>query len=445
MSFKEASQHLDALGVDAMKSMRPSTGRIEAICAALNHPERSVPAIHITGTNGKTSTARITSSILAAAGLSVGTYTSPHLQTMRERITYNGEHLSEEAFGDVFSHLRPYLDMVEMDLGEPLTYFEVLTAMFFLWAAEAPVDAMVVEVGLGGAWDATNVVPSTVAVITNVALDHTRLLGNDREQVAGEKSGIIKPGAVVVTAEPSPNILEVIAARARAVDAAVVAHGRDFSVRANHIAVGGRYLSVQSSARGYEGLFLPLHGSHQGLNAAVAIEATNRFTSKPLDQEVIAEGLMNVQVPGRLETVRLEGQSQAAIPVVMDVAHNPAGASALVSGLVEGFTFDRVIFVIGVVNDKDDEGILSELARLPCLVIATRPRNERSVGLERLQSVAEGLGLECTGIDGVTSAIDSALTHTKAGDLICVTGSHYVVGEARDHLLASGPSPRSPA
>jgi dihydrofolate synthase/folylpolyglutamate synthase len=440
VSWEQASQHLDALGTDVMKSMRPNTARIEALCEALNHPERAVPAIHITGTNGKTSTARIAASLLAAAGLTVGTYTSPHLQSVRERIALNGEPLPESAFGDVFSHLKPYLDMVEKDLEERLTYFEVLTAMFFLWAAEAPVEAMVVEVGLGGTWDATNVVPAPVAVITNVGLDHTGLLGTDREQIAGEKAGIVKQGSTVVTAETTPAILEVISARAEQSNATVVASGRDFFVRDNHIAVGGRYLSVESSDRSYNGLFLPLHGSHQGVNAAVAIEATRRFTNKPLDQDVVAEGLMNVQVPGRLETVRLEGQ--AAVPVVVDVAHNPDGVSALVAGLADAFTFERVIFVVGVLADKDYRGMLSELARLPCEVIATRPRHVPSVATEQLRVAAEELGLRCSAIEDVAAAVDAALRQAQGGDLVCVMGSHYVVGEARPHLFASRSLPR---
>ncbi len=434
MSWEEASQYLDALGVDAMKSMRPNTARIEALCEALNHPERTAPAIHITGTNGKTSSARIATSILVAAGLSVGTYTSPHLQTMRERIALNGDPLSEEVFGDVFEHLKPYLEMVERTLGERLTYFEVLTAMFFLWAAEAPVDAMVVEVGLGGRWDATNVIDAPVAVITNVALDHTGVLGMEREQIAREKAGIIKQDAIVVTAERTPGIVELIGDRAREVNAVVASNGRDFFVRVNQMAVGGRYLSIEPSEGLYEGLFLPLHGSHQGINAAVAVEATVRFTNKPFDREVVAEGLANARVPGRLETVRLEGL--AAVPVVIDVAHNPDGASALINGLIEAFTFERAIFVVGILEDKDYRGILAELSRLPCLVIVTHPRSARSVSLELLLSAARELQLECISVEEVTAAIDSALEQARGGDLVCITGSHYVVGEACAHLDA---------
>ncbi|MDQ3878245.1 MAG: Mur ligase family protein [Actinomycetota bacterium] len=179
MGYEEAHAYLESLGIDAMKSMRPSMERIEAICDLMNHPEREAPAIHITGTNGKTSTARLAASLLVATGLRVGTYTSPHLQTMRERISLNGEPIDKDTFGDVFDHIKPYIEVVEQQVGSRLSYFEALTAMFFLWAADAPVDAMVVEVGLGGSWDATNVVPGRVACVTNVGLDHTGLFGGD--------------------------------------------------------------------------------------------------------------------------------------------------------------------------------------------------------------------------------------------------------------------------
>ena len=182
VGFAEAEAYLNSLGIDAMKSLKPSLHRIQAICEALDHPELSIPTIHITGTNGKTSTARIASSLLAATGLTVGTYTSPHLQTVRERLALNGEPIAEEAFGEMFDHLRPYITLVEGRLGEKLSYFEILTGLYFLWAAEAPVDASVVEVGLGGRWDATNVVPAPVAVITNVGLDHTGLLGQGQSR-----------------------------------------------------------------------------------------------------------------------------------------------------------------------------------------------------------------------------------------------------------------------
>ncbi len=433
MSFEEAQAWLDALGVDAMKKLRPDMTRIEKLCEALAHPERSAPALHITGTNGKTSTARIATTLLAATGLKVGTYTSPHLESVRERIALNGEAISETEFGEVFDHIRPYVELVEKQLDERITYFEILTAMFFLWASEAPVDAMVVEVGLGGRWDASNVVDGSVAIVTNVGLDHTGLLGMERETIAAEKAGIIKPGAHVVTAERTPSVLQVIADEAVRADAELATFDKDFSVSDNRIAVGGRYLSISTSTRNYEGLFLPLHGSHQGVNAAVALEATGRFVNKPRDPEGVLEGFSAAHVPGRLETVRLQGDD--AVPVIIDVAHNPDGMSAVVTSLVEAFAFDRAVFVVGILEDKDYHGMLTELTRVPCSIIVTTPGNVRSVDIDELATAATDLGLDCVAEPNVVTAVEGALADASAGELVCVTGSHYVVGEARAHLV----------
>ncbi|CAN5557696.1 folylpolyglutamate synthase/dihydrofolate synthase family protein [soil metagenome] len=433
--FDEAQDYLDALGIDVMKKMRPNTERIEALCEALDHPERSAPAVHITGTNGKTSTAAIATSLLAATGLSVGTYTSPHLQSVRERIALNGQPIGESEFGGVFEHIRPFIELVEKQLDDRLTYFEVLTAMFFLWAAETPVDAMIVEVGLGGRWDATNVVDAPVAVITNVGLDHTGLLGTDRETIAREKAGIIKPEAQVVTAERTPSVLQAISDEADKQRATLVGFEKDFSVTDNRIAVGGRYLSINTSTQSYEGLFLPLHGNHQGVNAVVALEAGLRFLSKPLDHEVVAQGFAEAKAPGRLETVRLHGDE--AVPVIVDVAHNPDGMSALVASLLEAFAFERAVFVVGILADKDYRGMLTELTRVPCSVIATRPSNVRSVDVDELTAVATELGLECVAEPDIATAVDVALDEAHAAELVCITGSHYVVGEAREILVGT--------
>ena len=436
MGFDEATAYLDALGVDAMKSLAPSLHRIEAICAALNHPEASVPAIHITGTNGKTSTARIATSLLSAAGLNAATYTSPHLQTIRERLTRSGEAISADDFGDLFDHILPFVQMVEKRLDDQLSYFEILTAMFFLWAAEAPVDVMVVEVGLGGRWDATNVIMAPVAVMTNVGLDHTGLLGMEKSVIAREKAGIIKPSATVVTSELHAEILAVITQEATEVEAEVKALERDFRVAENRTAFGGRYLSIQTSARDYQGVFLPLHGSHQGVNAAAALEAVVNFLPEgSLEADVVAEGMSGAAVPGRLEALRPEDESGA--PIVLDVAHNPDGMSALIGSLLEGFAFDRIVFVLGILGDKDYRGMLSELSRVPCDVIATQAKSVRSVPLQELVRLAEELGLPCTTIDDVGDAVKAALATARPTDLVCVTGSHYVVGEARNLLVTS--------
>jgi dihydrofolate synthase / folylpolyglutamate synthase len=430
MAVAGAVAYLESLGIDAMKKGAPTLHRIEAICEAMNHPEASLQVVHVTGTNGKTSTARITAALLAATGLSVGTYTSPHLETIRERITLDGDPISTTEFEDLFEHLLPYLQHVESQLGEKLTFFEVLTAMFFLWGAEAAVDAAVIEVGLGGRWDATNVVNSSVAVITNVGLDHVGLLGSTKEAIAAEKAGIIKPGSSVVTAEVGPEPSSVIAEVVEKNHADLAVIGKDFEPIENRLAVGGRYLSLRTSAGEYEDLFLPLHGSHQGVNASVATEAVVKFLpAQPLAHEVIAEGLGNVYVPGRLETFR--PREEEGPTVVLDVAHNPDGMSALVNTLSEEFAFERAIVVLGILADKDFRGMLSELSRLPCRIIATRPENVRSVDPKALQDAAAERGLDCEVIESGSVAVLSAVNQLGEAEIACVTGSHYLVGEAR--------------
>lgn len=435
MGFAEAEAHLNALGIDAMKSMAPTLHRIEALLEALDNPHRRVPAIHVTGTNGKTSVARIASSLLAATGLTVGTYTSPHLDSVTERIALNGTPIDESAFGDTFDHLYPYLETVQERLGETLTYFEVLTAMFFLWASEAPVDVMVVEVGLGGRWDATNVIAAPIAVITNIGLDHTAILG-DRPSIAKEKSGIIKNDATVITAERDPAMLEIIAAATEASNGLLTRIDRDFSLTENKVAIGGRYLSLSLTARSYTGLFLPLHGAHQGVNALVALEAVTSFLPPgSLSEEVVADGFAGVVAPGRIETVKTDRRE--AVPVVLDVAHNPEGVSALVVSLSEAFAFERVVFVVGILQDKDFKGMVAELTRIPSSIIFTEPRFARSASVETLEAAATEIGCPSTSVPSVPAAVEHAFTVAGANDLICVTGSHYVVGEARSHLLPS--------
>lgn len=439
MGYTDAVRHLDALGIDAMKRLGPRTQRIEALCELLDHPERQVPAIHITGTNGKTSVARIASSVLTSSGLSVATYTSPHLQDVRERLTLAGEPITEDAFGDVFDHIQPYIAKVEADLGERITYFETLTAMFFLWAAETPVDALVVEVGLGGRWDATNVLPSSVPVITQIGLDHTAMLGSDRPTIAREKAGIVKPNSTVITGERSPDVLAVIREESAAADSEVAVIGRDFDVVENRVAFGGRYLSVRTSKSTYEGMFVPLHGAHQGVNAALALEAVVRFIpARELSAEVVSEGLVSTSVPGRIETIRTD----VPLPVILDVAHNPDGMSALITSLTEAFAFDRVVFVVGILEDKDHIGMLTEIQRVPSVLLATEPEFARARPLAELIDAASALGIEARGVPTVAGAINAALENTREGDLVCITGSHYVVGEARTFLLPSGATDR---
>ena len=431
MSYEEAVSYLDALGVDAMKDVTPTLDRVQALCDTLNNPEKSVPTIHISGTNGKSSVARMATSLLGAVGLSVGTYTSPHLQVVRERIARNGEPISEEEFGSVFAHIRPYIDVVEQQIGEKLTYFETLTAMFYLWASEAPVDAAVVEVGLGGLWDATNVVDAPVAAITNIGLDHMEFLGSDRREIAREKSGIIKDGAVVVVGERDPEILAVIRDASDAHEATMLVADRDFGVIENTIALGGRYLTIRTSTRDYDELFLPLHGAHQGTNAAIALQSVVSFLpAHELADDVVIQGFSETHIAGRMETVPVEGHG----PVILDVAHNPDGASALITALAETFAFEKIVFVFGVLKEKDHIGILRELARVQCILVITEPPSGRALDANTLAQDATDLGLENQIAGSAADAVRVALELAGPDDLVCITGSHYVVGEARAHL-----------
>lgn len=433
MSYESAVAYLDALGVDAMKGVTPTLDRVQALCDALNNPEASVPAIHVTGTNGKSSVARIASGVLGATGLSVGTFTSPHLQDVRERIGHNGEPIPEDVFGAVFDQIHPYIEVVEGRLGEKLTYFELLTAMFYLWAADQPVDAVVVEVGLGGRWDATNVTKAPVAAITNIGLDHTDFMGTDRKGIAAEKSGIIKRDAIVVTGERDPELLAIIGDAASASDAEMLVADRDFGVIENKVALGGRYLTMRTSAAEYDGLFLPLHGAHQGMNAAVALQSVVSFLPlQEISDDVVNEGFASVRVPGRIETIPVEGKA----PVVLDVAHNPDGTSALVSALAETFAFERVVFVLGVLRGKDHPGILLELSRIPSMLVLTEPPSPRSLPVAELSAAADEIGVENMIARAVPDAISTALEIAEPSDLVCITGSHYVVGEARTFLDA---------
>lgn len=433
MRFSEADAFLAGLGIDTMKSMAPSLHRMEALCEALDHPERSIPAIHITGTNGKTSSARIVTSLLVATGLSVGTYTSPHLESVTERISLSGTPIGVEVFAEMFEHLLPYVELVESRLGEKLTYFEWLTGLFYLWAVEAPVDALVVEVGLGGRWDATNVVPAPVAIITNIGLDHIEILGAERTSIAAEKAGIIKQGSSVVTGERAPDALAVIVEEAARCEAKLKHLGSEVQVLENRIAFGGRYISVGTTSGLFEGLFLPLHGAHQAVNAALALEAVGTFLPvQELSHDLIAEGLGTVSAPGRIETIKQATASSA--PVVLDVAHNPASISALVGSLIEAFAFDRVVFVVGILEDKDHKGMLTELSRVPATLVFTEAKSARARSADELAGLSEALGLTTEVARDVPAAVDAAMRLAEPGDLICITGSHYIVGEARTYL-----------
>ena len=310
--------------------LEPSLDRIAAVMELLGDPQRAFPVIHVTGTNGKTSTTRMIERLLREMGLSTGRFTSPHLHDIRERIALNGEPIPAEKFVAAYDDVLPFIEMVDArsvaEGGPRMTYFEVVVAVAYAAFADAPVDVAVVEVGMGGSWDATNVVDGQVAVVTPIAIDHERFLGSSVEDIATEKSGIIKPGAVAVIGLQEPEVAEILLERGREVEATLAFEGNDFGILTREVAVGGQQLSVRGLGGDYDELFLPLHGPHQGHNAALALAAVEAFVGggqHRLEPDIVRAGLAGASSPGRLEVVR------RSPTVVVDAAHNPAGAQAL--------------------------------------------------------------------------------------------------------------------
>ena len=341
--------------------IEPSLTRIAALVDLLGSPQRGYPVLHIAGTNGKTSVARMLDALLSGMGLRVGRYTSPHLQRATERISLDGTPISPERFVEAYHDIEPYVALVDAGSPVPMSKFEVLTGMAFATFADTPVDAAVVEVGLGGSWDATNVADAVVAAITPVAVDHVNYLGSDIAGIAAEKAGIIKPGSVAVLAQQSPEVARVMAARSVEVDATVAREGMEFGVLQRDIAVGGQQLKLQGLGGVYDQVFLPLLGAHQSRNAALALAAAEVFfgagANRSLDIDAVRDALATVTGPGRLERVR------TAPSVFLDGAHNPHGARALAAALHEDFSFSRLVAVVGVMRDKDARGILAESSR----------------------------------------------------------------------------------
>ena len=425
--------------------LEPSLDRIAALVDLLGSPQTSYPVVHIAGTNGKSSTARMVESVLRSFGLRTGLVTSPHLVDVRERILLDGDPISRERFVEVYDDLEPYLAMVDERFPEtPLSYFEVLTAMAYAAFADAPVGVAVVETGMGGTWDATNVADGTVAVITPVDLDHVEYLGPDVETIAEEKAGIIKPGAVAVLAQQQLPAAEVLLTRTAEVGASVLREGLDFGVRHRDVAVGGQLLALQTPAGVYDDVFLPLHGAHQAHNAALALAAVEVFFGageRMLDVEVVREGLASVTSPGRMEIVR------SGPTVMLDAAHNPHGAQALATALAEEFSFDTLVGVVGVLADKDAAGLLGALEPVLDKVVVTQAQTPRVLPVDDLAAIA----VEVFGDDRVRvaptllDAIDTAIAlvddpdspgATVSGAGVVVTGSVITAGQAR--LLLAG-------
>ncbi|MBN9607126.1 MAG: bifunctional folylpolyglutamate synthase/dihydrofolate synthase [Actinomycetales bacterium] len=409
----------------------------------LGDPHRSAPVVHLTGTNGKTSTARMVESLLRASGLRTGLLTSPHLVRINERIVIDGEPVSDEALVRNWDDIQPYLAMVDTELegaGElPLTYFEALTVLAFAVFADAPVDVMVLEVGMGGEWDSTNVADGQVAVFTPIALDHQKRLGDTVAEIARTKAGIIKPSARVVSAIQSIDALDELSRAAELDEAVLAVERRDFAVESTTVAVGGQLIDLRGIAGRYPGVFLPLYGDHQAQNAAVAVAAVESFlggAERPLDPDVVAEGLGTATSPGRLQLIGVEPT------VLVDAAHNPHGARSLAAALAEYFEFDEVGLVLAVLEDKDAQGIVEELAPVATRILVTRSSSDRAIPVDDLAAIARHVaGPDAVQAhDDLTAALDAARGWALAGEkrAVVVAGSITLVGDAIALAAAEG-------
>ena len=426
MRFQEAIAELDGRQPERMV---PDLERITAIAKLLGDPQLTSPTIHVTGTNGKTTTARLITSIACAHGLSTGLYTSPHLESVTERISVCGDPISEEEFAESYEHLLPFLMTVDKESDQQVTYFETLTALAFLYFADKPVQAAVFEVGMGGRWDATNLVAGDVAVITPISLDH-RELGDTVEEIATEKADIIKAGKVAVVREQLPGVQAIVDTRADDVGASLVLEGRDFSLAERKLALGGQAIRVESMRDVYDDLFVPLFGEHAARNAAAAVAAMEAFLDGPLSPDEVRRGLRNAESPGRLEVV-----SRKPL-VVIDGAHNPAGAKALASSFPEAFTWRRLTVVVAVSSDKDVSGVARALAPLGGSFVATRYAGARAADPEVVAAALQDAGAEATAAPSLADAIENARAGAEEDDAILVTGSLYTVAEARRALLS---------
>ncbi|GAA5154403.1 folylpolyglutamate synthase/dihydrofolate synthase family protein [Nocardioides marinquilinus] len=422
--------------------MEPTLDRIRAFCELLGDPQTTFRAVHLTGTNGKTSTARMVDTLLTTMGLRTGRFTSPHVERMSERICLDGEPLDDEAFVRAFNDVAPYTHLVDQAEPFPLSFFETMVGMAYAAFADAPVDVGVVEVGLGGAWDATNVIDADVAVVLPVGVDHAHLLGDSPEVIAGEKAGIIKPGATAVLAAQEPGVAEVLLARAREVGATVVAEGVDFGVETRTPAVGGQLVTLRGLRARYDELFLPLFGAHQAQNAVVALAAVEALVGEPLGDDVVREAFAEVTSPGRLEVVR------RSPTVILDAAHNPQGAAATAAALEDSFQLSPLVGVVGLMSDKDAEGVLAAFEPQLAHVVCTQNSSSRSMAAAALAEVAiEIYGEQRVSVEpSLADAIDQAATLAEAGEAVTaslgsgavlVTGSVVTVGEAR-RLLVRG-------
>ena len=437
-TYREVIAALDGRGFTRMEF---DLQKIRDLMDVLGSPQRAYPSIHLTGTNGKTSTARMIDGLLRAHGLHTGRYTSPHLETVRERISLDGEPVTEERLVSVYDEVAPLAELVDDRSAEPLTYFDMTTALAYATFADAPVDIAVVEVGLGGEEDATNVLEAGVCVITPIGLDHTEWLGDTIEDIAWAKAGIIHKGATVISAIQTEEAMRPLLERSAEMGATVAREGNEFGVIRRDQAVGGQVLTLQGLGGVYEEVFLPLFGAHQAQNAALALAAVEAFLGagahKQLDADLVREGFSGVDSPGRLERVR------SAPTILLDGAHNPHGMAATVAALEEEFAFRHLVVVVAVLGDKDVSGLLELLEPVAARLVVTQNSSPRSLPVDQLAQVA----MDIFGEDRVTvtqnmpDAIEEAVVLAESdtdgelsGVAVLITGSIVTVADARKLL-----------
>ncbi len=413
--------------------VQPRKERTARILELLDDPQKTYRVVHITGTNGKTSTARIIESLLRAHGLRTGLFTSPHLERFTERVMIDGEPIVDAAIADSWDEIEPFVGIVDAELeaagDAPLTFFELLTVLAFVAASDAPVDVLVLEVGMGGEWDSTNTADGDVAVFAPIAIDHADRLGDTIEKIAGVKAGIIKEGAAVVSAQQPAEAAEVLRRVAAERNATIAFEGDEFGLAEQKLAVGGQLLTVKGLAGPYVEEYLPLYGAHQGHNAALAIAAVESLIgggTQPIAGDIITEGLQGATSPGRLQLIGI------APTVVVDAAHNPHGAAALAQSLDDSFDFDEWGLVLGVLADKDAQGIVAALAPAAAHVFATAPESDRASDADAIADLVENAGFRATVHPSLADAADAAREWAASSDrrAVVIAGSVVLAGEA---------------
>ncbi|MCT9820131.1 bifunctional folylpolyglutamate synthase/dihydrofolate synthase [Microbacterium sp. W1N] len=413
--------------------VQPRVERTRRVLELLDDPQRTYRVVHVTGTNGKTSTSRIVESIVRAHGLRTGLFTSPHLERFTERIMIDGEPIDDAAVAAAWDEIAPIVELVDTELeaagDAALTFFELLTVLAFVAFADAPVDVAVVEVGMGGAWDSTNTADGDVAVFAPIDIDHADRLGDTIAEIATVKSGIIKDGAIAVSAVQHADAAAVLQRAAVERQATLAVEQAQFGLTAQQLAVGGQQISVRGLAGAYDDLYLPLYGAHQGHNAALAIAAVEALIgggTQPLTPEIVGEGLAQVTSPGRLQLLGV------APTVLVDAAHNPHGARSLVAALRDSFDFDEWGLVLGVFGDKDADGIVAELSGAAAQVFATEPASERAASADRIADLVEAHGVPVSVHRDLSEAAEAARAWAASADrrAVVIAGSVVLAGEA---------------